>query len=310
MSQDQEWVTCKLDPEIELVEEVVQEGADSGEATVENEDALETLDPVQRTEAERAVESLRPEAMQIAAEQVQSFRWNAVDLKKNVDRSFKRLKEHFPTLEKKVPAETMRRAKRLPSTALALLITAAVAARSAMPRPTRPYREAMSRAYHLRRLMMASAEALVVKGLLDKETYDLIKAGSGPRDAVNDMTALANIFRSSPELRARTPIDESDLDEAIDLATELSSSESEDSENPAVDFRDRIYTLLLGDWDEFFAVGSMQWKTRVSSYVPPLFSRPKAKKSSKSATTQTPAIAAEGNAEPAGEVKDGEVSTG
>lgn len=297
MSNEVEFSTCRLDPEIALVEEALPPASDSDSPEISNEDALETLPEAELSRAERAIETLRSEAMALPDEEVESFSANAVLLRQNVDAGYKAVESHLARLEPTLPPEHVRRVKRIRDTALALLFVAAVALREETVKPT--FHENLKRLYKKRRLLMRSAEALAEKGLMSAERLALIQAGAGPRDAVGDTVALVAFLRENPKLMARTPVEESDLREASELADRVSerlkvegSRVEPQKPEPTVNagLVDRLWTVLKGDWDALFAVGAVVWGTRVTRHISPLQSRARttrpASESSASAETE------------------------
>lgn len=283
MSQDksqEELPTCSIDHEVALVEEAPMPNAASQPPLIDNANALSALDEGEKTRAERAIEARRNEAMAIPADGVDPFQQNAVLIKQNVDAGYKVLKPHLEKLRKQLPREVNEKIERIRETALALIFVTAIAAREAKAPPTA--REALNSVYKFRRLFLRSAEALVEAGLLDANRVNLIKEGSGAKDAVDDVIALVDLFRDEPELRALTPIKESALLEASELTAAMSPSlkvpgSRVEKEKPVptknAELRDRLWTLLKDEWDAVFAAGALLWGTKVTRHLSPLQSR-------------------------------------
>lgn len=278
----EEWSEVLLDDS--LFDELLQTEEDDLEGDAEPEvglgDSLETLETGERERAESTVGSLRQEALAIPKAEVMPFNWNAILIKQNVDRAFALMEDFLPQVKHLAPELSYVRGTRIRETALALVYTSAVAARSTAP-GTPTFREGMTQIYKLRRLFMHSALALAEKKKVNKKALEQIQKGTGPVDAIDDAVALASFFRRSPEHLAKSAIDESDLNATFALARDLYPQVKvkgarklplrlPDPIDEHVDLRNRMWTLLSDDWDHFWILATLHFKADVAEVIPKL----------------------------------------
>ena len=140
----------------------------------------------------------------------------------------------------------------------------------------------LSRAMELRSLLFAGADFGVALGLLDGAKVAYLHTGRGPRDAVEDLSALAPMFTA--EVRARIPaIEEATVEEAKVLAAELLLEIKPDAAKakkkgpaPAIEVRNRIFTLVSRSYDLLWRYGAVVWGRAVDQRLPALHGNRKA----------------------------------
>lgn len=241
---------------------------------------LEALADDEKERAEGSAAKLREEALAIPSSLVKKCTWNAILIKQNVDRAYAIMEEFLPQVKSKASEETYARGTRIRETALALVYTSAIAARSNPP-GVLTFREGMAQLYSLRRLLLYSALAQVEKQMVDKGALERIQQGQGAVDAIGDTVALANFFSRSAKHRLKSPIEDSDLKKAFSLARFLypqinvkgAQKEPLKLTKPVdanVDLRNRMWTLLQEDWNEFYVLATLHFKAQVSEVLPKL----------------------------------------
>ncbi len=160
--------------------------------------------------------------------------------------------------------------------------TEAASREAHLARPDQPSREAdFGRLWPLRALLLSYAETLVVANLVPVEEVDAIKAGVGPRDAADDLVELANLYtKHRNRLQGKMgPITGANLTEAKELGTRLKASitpvvakklSPAEAKKDAANVRDRLYTLLMRDWETTWTLGAVAYGTSVNEFVPAL----------------------------------------
>ena len=151
-----------------------------------------------------------------------------------------------------------------------------------LARPDQPSREGdFARLWPLRELLLSYAETLVVAGLVPAEEVSAIKAGTGARDAADDLVELANLYtKHRNRLQGKMgPITGANLTEAKELGTRLKASitpvgvkklSPAEAKKDAGILRDRLFTLLMRDWETTWTLGAVAYGSSVGEHVPPL----------------------------------------
>ena len=166
---------------------------------------------------------------------------------------------------------------RLRPRALALLFTHLHAA----PRSSKSHETDLEDARVLRERLLASADAHVAHGQLDRESVAKIREGSGHLDRANDLIALAALFRAAwPQISSRTQVELAHLDRASALGTLLVTELGAKAlgAGPAADSRvwsdrrARAYRLFMRDYDEIRrAVEYVRYhEDDAAAFTPPL----------------------------------------
>lgn len=160
--------------------------------------------------------------------------------------------------------------------------TEAATREAQIARPDQPNREAdFVRLWPLRELLLSYAETLVVAGLVPAEEVTAIKAGTGARDAADDLVELANLYtKHRNRLQGKMgPITGANLTEAKELGTRLKASITPvvakkltpaEAKKDAGNLRDRLFTLLMRDWEKTWVLGAVAYGSQVNEFVPPL----------------------------------------
>ena len=158
-----------------------------------------------------------------------------------------------------------------------------------LARPDQPSREAdFARLWPLRELLLSYAETLVVAALVPAEEVAAIKLGKGARDAADDLVELANLYtKHRNRLQGKMgPITGANLTEAKELGTRLKASITPvvakkltpaEAKKDAGNLRDRLFTLLMRDWEKTWVLGAMAYGSNVNEFVPGLGSGRKEK---------------------------------
>ena len=131
----------------------------------------------------------------------------------------------------------------------------------------------------LRALLLKTADALSLAGLVPRVDVDKIRAGHGKLDAARDLVALTALFaKHAPKVRGKHAITAAQLKESADLGTELlqllkPGRARRASSGPAVgaDERDRLWTLLAQAHDRLWRAGAYLFgRSAVDAKVPSL----------------------------------------
>lgn len=142
----------------------------------------------------------------------------------------------------------------------------------------------------LRKVLLADAQAALVRGILAEGALDEVPTGGGRLDVAQGLLAVGVVMRSAwPRLKGRTGTTDEDLDQAARLGVSLLAELGRD-ENPTASRGDRAReitrlracTLLVNAWDECRrAVTWLRWhEDDVSDFTPALAGShgPRAKK--------------------------------
>lgn len=272
--------TCRLDPEIDLVEEAPPPSGDSDASEVPNEEAFDSLSPEDRTLAESALNEFRDEALALPEDQVKACRAPVTRVARNIRIGTDNVLKHRDRLRKELPYLEHHRVERLLRLALSVVFATSVAARQVKPAPRSLLK--MKSVYHYRRLMLNSMRALADAGLVAKELVAAIQAGTGFRDALEDLAALIHFFvTQAAVVENRTPVTKANIEEATALVKELAPELNPDGkglakqpqpQNEEAILRDRLWTMLLRDFEELVKAGTYLFGQQVTRHVPPLYS--------------------------------------
>ena len=137
----------------------------------------------------------------------------------------------------------------------------------------------LARATALRALLLKTADALALAGLVPKAEVDTIRKGRGRLDAARDLVALAALFsKHGAALRGKHAVTAAQRTEAAGLGTELLTilkpgRAKRTRAKPAVgtDERDRLWTLLVKRHDQLWRAGAYLFgRELVDAKVPSL----------------------------------------
>lgn len=152
-------------------------------------------------------------------------------------------------------------------------------------------------ARRLRKLLLSSAEPLILKGLLDEAKVKAIRSGAGHEDLATDLVELAALYGEAwPRVKNKTAVENEEVEQCRKLGHELSdllvlrkSDSAKLSPEECTEQRDRAYALLLRAYDETArAVGYLRWHEKdADSFAPSLF-KAKRGRPPKGETTATP----------------------
>lgn len=234
------------------------------------------------TGSEAAFAQYIGQARAIAKKDVIGFRGHPSVAFHNVERGVRAVMERREMVAQ-LPGIDVDALADLPNLALAVAYSAAVAERSAGEVPKSEYRQLLSRANTVRRLMLLSLEACAVAGIVPVEDVKPIRAGKGTLDLAGDVVALVALFRKHADvLKNKTPVTAADLSEGSEVGTALLSSvkpkgtpvvKEPRMPEQAADDRDRLWTLLVQGHAELLRVGSFLFGQESSQHVPALQSR-------------------------------------
>jgi len=152
-------------------------------------------------------------------------------------------------------------------------------------RDDRDFDELLTESTTLRRTLLADADALVARELVNAERVAEIREGQGHLDTANDLVALSSLFAEAwQRIQGRTAARRDEVDHAAELGVMLIvalSRRSDGSEGPPVlepfeldemDLRARAFTLLHRSYEQCRrAVSYLRWDDGdASDIVPPL----------------------------------------
>jgi hypothetical protein len=137
----------------------------------------------------------------------------------------------------------------------------------------------LARCAALRALLLKTAESLAEAGLLARSAVETIRAGHGKLDSARDCIALAALYaKNASSLRGKHPLTAAQINEAAEVGTELlkllktgRSRRTPTTGVPAVDMRDRLWTLVLRRNDALWRAGAYLFgRDQVDTKVPTL----------------------------------------
>ncbi len=161
----------------------------------------------------------------------------------------------------------------------------------------------------IREGLLVAAEALAHRNLLDAGRVGEIRKGRGHADLANDLITLADLFRESwDKVRAKTAVEEAELDRAADLGVRLlvavsakpgKGSAAQPKITDAADRRARAISLVAKAYEECRrAVAYLRWHEGGDSEIAAsLLQKPRGRKP-KSETAAADAAAPSEAAEP------------
>jgi len=147
-------------------------------------------------------------------------------------------------------------------------------------RDTTAFDTLIEEATELRRALLADAEALAYRGLVDEQRVAEIREGRGHLDTANDLVALSSLFGEAwVRVEGRTAATRTEIERAAELGVQLIISIGRRSDtgpdfspgglDPA-DVRLRAYTLLRAAYDECLrAVTYLRWSFEDAQLVVP-----------------------------------------
>jgi hypothetical protein len=232
---------------------------------------------------EAAYLTFLPAARKLAVGQIRTLNGDPMLAKTNIQRGVGAVLAQAKELEGRFSKEEIERVRSLPD--LALAVTFAVAQIGAIEQGSDgSLAKKMTRARHLRRVLLKGAEACAESGDIPAKEVQSISAGRGQIDTAQDCVQLAALYRKHREkLAGKTPATPEMLAEAAALGSELvgllqtSTTRKKSKANPsldeALDHRDRLWTLLEEGYELAWKMGALLWGRRVEEYVPPMLSR-------------------------------------
>lgn len=231
-----------------------------------------------------------PQAMAIPEAEVLDFRTDASLAYHNVKEGAEAVLPHKDAVSAASPLTNWDEIRDAPKVGEALMFADVLVNQTSGSPGISP--ERISRAYELRRILMAAAEALAEAGLLPSDRVKRIRAGRGKIDAATDCVGLVALLREYwEEIKTKTAVTEADLREAELVGTELlqqlkpararRDQKVTDAEAQALEARDRIWTLLVRRHEQIWKIGALIWGRDVDDHVPSLFSTRRRAKTSR-----------------------------
>ncbi|MFO7179952.1 MAG: hypothetical protein DIU78_014735 [Pseudomonadota bacterium] len=158
----------------------------------------------------------------------------------------------------------------------ALALAYAHGAYVAASQPPRSLEEVGAEASRVREIMLADAEALAVRGLIDRSRLAEIRLGSGYRDTAFDLVALVNLYRSRwSHIESRTGVMLGELEMAEIVADRLIIAVGERDQIPvkrsaAIDDRMRAFTLCVNAYNQVRrAIGYLRFDHNDADLIAP-----------------------------------------
>lgn len=157
-------------------------------------------------------------------------------------------------------------------------------------------------ARQLRKLLLASAEPLALKGLVEETKVRAIRSGAGHEDLATDLIELAALYHEAwPRIKNKTAVESEEVEQSRKLGIELTdllilrkSDSAKFSPEECLEQRDRAYTLLLRAYDETArAVSYLRWHEKDADTFAPTLIKSKRGRSAKGETTAAPPPVAE-----------------
>jgi hypothetical protein len=234
-------------------------------------------DPISHEMVMAVSRFLRP-ARALPDDAVQPLRGDVLLAYDNVVRGVDAVLPHEPHLREALPLVDFRVLRELPQLALATSFAAAQVDKQARGQVA----PLLARAVHLRRLLLAAAEMLVLSGDFANTQLEKIRRGSGPADTARDCIDLATLFRQQEGARKKTVLTDELLGEAQELGAHLLQlvavrpsrrKTTLAPSDPSVQLRDRLWTLLNLRHRELRRVGMWLFMDDVDERVPRLLAR-------------------------------------
>jgi len=221
-----------------------------------------------------------PMAQKIAKADILPYRLDPVLALQNIQTGLKALEPQLATLRKALPQLDWSAVRDLP--ALAQAVTFAATQVVDKPAQLGELRTQLAEAALLRSLLLSTAGALVLAGVLPAPAVERIRRGSGAIDLASDLVGLAALYRKHPDsMAAQKLVTATQLDQAAQLGTELLSRlkpagtrvAKTPNGQPDVVARDRLATLLWQRHGELRKAAYYLWGDDFERYVPSLQSR-------------------------------------
>ncbi len=237
---------------------------------------------------EQAYAHFLPHAQALDAREVRPYTGFASVVYHNVSDAVDVLRKEESAVPKEIAKANFPAVYELPDLALALQHAVSVAEKVAVsPPPTRKQRDqVLGRVQRLRRIMLSAAETHAAMGELPEDEVARIRTGMGPRDAAQDCIDLAALFRPNlANLKGRTPVTETIIDEATQAGTELlkfirpsgaTKAPKLKEVTTAVDVRNRLFTLLVRRYEVAWRIGAWLWGYGVEDKIPALHAHQRA----------------------------------
>lgn len=159
------------------------------------------------------------------------------------------------------------------------------------------FNEMLEEARRLRKLLLSSAEPLVLKGLIEEAKVKAIRSGAGHEDLAGDLIELAALYTEAwPRVKNKTVVENEEVEltrklghELQDLLVLRKSDSAKLSPEECTEQRDRAYALLIRAYDETArAVHYLRWHEKDGdSFAPSLF-KAKRGRPPKGETTASP----------------------
>lgn len=226
--------------------------------------------------SQKAYEQFLPEAEALAEDDVRPFRADGSLALQNVQMGLDSISPHIDRIKTELPKVDIAALQSVPDLALAVIYAAAQVDRSSDGSTG----ALIDKARTLRTLLLSSAEALAIAGILPTHEVDRIRAGTGPIDLAQDNVDLAALYtKHALVITGKTAVTPEQVTEAAHVGTELlkrlkpKGTRSKDPAIDAVALRDRFWTLLVTRHKELRRVGMWLWLDEVDRVVPALQSR-------------------------------------
>jgi hypothetical protein len=227
-----------------------------------------------------------PQAEKLGRSELVPYNLDPVLALQNIQTGLKALEPHLATLKTALPALPWPQLLDLPALSQAVTF----AATQVVDRPAQlgELRTDLAEAATLRSLLLSTAGAMVLAGMLPAPAVERIRRGSGAIDLASDLVGLAALYRKHPEaMTAQKLVTGAHLDRAAQLGTELLSRlkpagtrvASTRSGQADVLARDRLATLLWQRHGELRKAAYYVWGDEFERHLPALQSRRTTRKS-------------------------------
>ena len=227
-----------------------------------------------------------PAAQKIEKGDILPYRLDPVLALQNIQTTLKALEPHLPALRKALPQLDWKALLDLPF--LAQAVTFAATQVEGQSQSLGTLRDQLTEAAVLRSLLLSTAGAMVLAGVLPAPAIERIRRGSGPIDLASDLVGLAALYRKHPDaMTAQRLVTGAHLDQAAQLGTELltrlkpagTRTSTARSGQADVVARDRLATLLWQRHGELRKAAYYLWGDDFERHAPALQSRKNPRKS-------------------------------
>lgn len=226
--------------------------------------------------SQKAYEVFLPAAEALAEDAVRPFRADGSLALQNVQMGLDSVSPHIDQIKTDLPTVDLAALQKLPELALAVIYAAAQVDRSSDGSTG----ALIEKARTSRTLLLASAEALAIAGILPAHDVERIRVGIGSIDLAQDNIDLAALLtKHAAAIAGKTAVTPEQITEAATVGTDLlkrlkpKGTRSKDPATEAVALRDRFWTLLATRHKELRRVGMWLWLDDVDRFVPALQSR-------------------------------------